>query len=232
MALSKNKSDVYGGYGGVSRQNHYIPPQSPPFDPQPATVHITENQLQEIIEKISTISFQEATTFVAENSGSIVLRNVLIDRGGYKTSVLFSQDNLSDLLTVTSKATSTFLPVNNNPSLDLTKDTILTENIFLTQNTMLTANKNYFVECTQTPLTLTLPAVSQHGDFVNINFKKEIFNLTIESKNYLIKPNERIITIANTQIFGLLFDSLTQKWEYISNSGFVSDLTIMDGGTF
>jgi hypothetical protein len=35
--MATNKSKVYGYYGGVTNANHYIPPDSPSYIPQPAT---------------------------------------------------------------------------------------------------------------------------------------------------------------------------------------------------
>jgi hypothetical protein len=48
MQITTNKSKVYGYYGGVTNENHYVPPPSIPFTPQPASTDIVDNGEDEI----------------------------------------------------------------------------------------------------------------------------------------------------------------------------------------
>ena len=41
---TKNKSAVYGYYGGVTDTNYYVPPSSPDFVPKPAPILLTDEQ--------------------------------------------------------------------------------------------------------------------------------------------------------------------------------------------
>jgi hypothetical protein len=64
----KNKSNIYGGYGGVSKQNYYAPPISPDYVPQPALVSFTaadQANLQAVADNIG---------FYAEHGPNIMLR--------------------------------------------------------------------------------------------------------------------------------------------------------------
>jgi hypothetical protein len=64
----KNKSNIYGGYGGVTKQNYYVPPSSPDFVPQAALVAFTtadQANLQVVADNIG---------FYAENGPNIMLR--------------------------------------------------------------------------------------------------------------------------------------------------------------
>lgn len=64
----KNKSYIYGMYGGVSKQNYYVPPTSPDYVPQLAQVPFTEEDrinLQEVAANIG---------FYSEHAPNIMLR--------------------------------------------------------------------------------------------------------------------------------------------------------------
>lgn len=77
---SKNKSSIYGFYGGVSNANHYVP-----GNPLPPT-----NQW--------TLS-QELKNFIVQNASNIVLRqNVSSEPGNLDTFVLTTSANPQDVI--------------------------------------------------------------------------------------------------------------------------------------
>lgn len=230
MAISKNKSDIYGGYGCTSRQNHYVPGPCPTFEPQPATVPITTTQIRLLTDRLSDAAIQEAKTFLSSNSANIVFRNMLIDKGGYKTFVMFTQSDPADILTFTAKTTGVSLT--SVIDVDLDSDTIVTENLYLTENSTLTANKNYFIQNVSKQLVLQLPSSPNFGDFININFTKNTYNLVIEGNGLAINTNNSSITIGKTEIFGLVYSNTITGWEYIPDSSSVGNLALLDGGTF
>ena len=68
--MIKNKSSVYGGYGGVTNENHYVPPGSPKYVPQPARVTFTEADRLAIQQLVSQ------TTFYVEHGPDILVRKL------------------------------------------------------------------------------------------------------------------------------------------------------------
>lgn len=64
----KNKSKVYGGYGGVRNQYVYVPAITADFVPQPALVPFTEQDS----ENLETIA--NNIGFYAEHGANIMLR--------------------------------------------------------------------------------------------------------------------------------------------------------------
>jgi hypothetical protein len=76
--MSKNKSAVYGYYGGVSNENHYVPPGSPGFVPQPPKTTFTEKDRQ-LVEQLI-----DQTAFYVENAPNILVRKLVssIDNNG------------------------------------------------------------------------------------------------------------------------------------------------------
>jgi hypothetical protein len=71
----KNKSQVYGFYGGVANRNHYVPPHSTPFTPQPASVPFYENLANA---SVGLLSSAEATRdFFINNQGNIIRRHLV-----------------------------------------------------------------------------------------------------------------------------------------------------------
>lgn len=69
--MAKNKSLIYGGYGGVTQNNHYIPPGSPNFVPHPARINFTEADKEKVLQLL------EQTEFYEENSSNILLRTLV-----------------------------------------------------------------------------------------------------------------------------------------------------------
>lgn len=81
----KNKSSIYGFYGGVSDENHYIPGETP-----------TTNQWE---------LTQELRTFLIENAKNIVLRkNTSSEPGNIDTFVLSTSGKPEDIIVYQSNA--------------------------------------------------------------------------------------------------------------------------------
>jgi|LakMenE01Jun11ns_1017448.scaffolds.fasta_scaffold7863880_1 hypothetical protein len=87
--MAKNKSSVYGSYGGVTQSNHYVPPGSPGFVPQPSRINFTEEDKQKVSQLISQ------TTFYAENAPNILVRKLV-------SSVPNSSDDIDTFVMTTS----------------------------------------------------------------------------------------------------------------------------------
>jgi hypothetical protein len=67
-----NKSQSYGYYGGVTQNNHYVPPPSIPFTPQPASVPFYTEQAISIMSLLSSI--KQSEQFFENNEGNIMRR--------------------------------------------------------------------------------------------------------------------------------------------------------------
>ena len=72
-----NKSKIYGYYGGVTQENHYVPPPSTPFVPQPASVPFYENYASTTEALLSTAELTRE--FFVSNEG-IIMRRYLLER--------------------------------------------------------------------------------------------------------------------------------------------------------
>ena len=64
----KNKSNIYGAYGGVSRQNYYAPPPTFEYVPQPARVPFTADDKAKLEIVAANIGFY------SDNAPNIMLR--------------------------------------------------------------------------------------------------------------------------------------------------------------
>lgn len=64
----KNKSYIYGMYGGVSKQNRYTPPPTSEFVPQPARIPFTEADRTNLETIAANIGFY------SEHAPNIMLR--------------------------------------------------------------------------------------------------------------------------------------------------------------
>lgn len=94
----KNKSAAYGYYGGVTKSQHYIPPGSPNYVPQPS---LATNFTQEDRDKITQLINQ--TVFYAENAPNILLRKVISSLpGNIDSFVLSTSAKPEDVITYTS----------------------------------------------------------------------------------------------------------------------------------
>ena len=98
--MAKNKSSVYGYYGGLTDANHYVPPAVPDYTPQPPKVSFTEADralVQQLVDQ---------TKFYAENAPDILLRTLTssIPNNGdnIDTFVLSTSANPEDMIVYTS----------------------------------------------------------------------------------------------------------------------------------
>ena len=64
----KNKSKIYGYYGGVAANNFYVPPGNPDFTPLAPPVILTEE------EKLALAAAIESIKFYSEHAQNIMLR--------------------------------------------------------------------------------------------------------------------------------------------------------------
>ena len=94
-----NKSKPYGYYGGVTNENHYVPPPSAPFTPQPASIPFYENQANAAV---ALLSSAEATREFFKDNEGIIMRRYLVGRTEteefYEIKTL---DNPNDIITYT-----------------------------------------------------------------------------------------------------------------------------------
>ncbi len=98
-----NKSKIYGYYGGVTQQNHYVPPPSPPFTPQPASVPFYENYTSTTEALLSTAELTRE--FFVSNEG-IILRRYLAERTDTQEIYqLTTLDNPHDVITYVTELT-------------------------------------------------------------------------------------------------------------------------------
>jgi len=87
--MAKNKSSVYGYYGGLSNENHYVPPGSPDYVPQPPKVIFTE------ADRLLVQQLVDQTTFYAENAPNILVRTL-------SSSIPDNADNIDTFVLSTS----------------------------------------------------------------------------------------------------------------------------------
>jgi hypothetical protein len=100
--MRNNKSKPYGYYGGVTKENHYIPPPSPPFIPHPASVPFYENQIATVTTLLTAA--ESTREFLKDNEG-IIMRRYLVNKTEteefYEIRTL---DNPKDVITYTTTA--------------------------------------------------------------------------------------------------------------------------------
>jgi hypothetical protein len=92
-----NKSKAYGYYGGVTNENHYVPPAVAPFVPHPPSVPFFENQATASTALLSSADYTRE--FLQDNEG-IIMRRYLVNRTDaeefYEIRTL---DNPNDVIT-------------------------------------------------------------------------------------------------------------------------------------
>jgi hypothetical protein len=90
----RNKSKVYGWYGGVRDDEHYVPPPSKPFVPY------RDGDLdQAALALLSAVD--ETKEFLQQNDGAILRRYMVEVEDGQEMYVMTNPDNASDVLTYT-----------------------------------------------------------------------------------------------------------------------------------
>ena len=105
--MSKNYSEAYGGYGGVSNDSHYVPPAVPNFIPQPPTIPFTTQHVDDIQKALRTINVNDLTTFINANSGNILLRKEIFDNDlSTDAFSMFTMNNPTEQISFTVPASS------------------------------------------------------------------------------------------------------------------------------
>ena len=99
-----NKSAPYGYYGGVTNANHYVPPPSTPFTPQPASVPFYENQAS--VATALLTSAQDTRKFFEDNEGQIMRRRYVGIVDGLEVYEINTNDNPEDLIIYTTPVSS------------------------------------------------------------------------------------------------------------------------------
>lgn len=92
-----NRSKAYGYYGGVTNENHYVPPTIAPFVPHPPSVPFYENQATATATLLSSADYTRE--FLEDNEG-IIMRRYMVNRTDteefYEIRTL---DNPNDVIT-------------------------------------------------------------------------------------------------------------------------------------
>ena len=105
--MSKNYSEAYGGYGGVSNEAHYVPPSVPDFTPQPPSIPFTTDYAEELQKALRTINVNDIATFINANSGNILLKKEVIDSDlTVDTFNMFTMNHPTEQITLTGPASS------------------------------------------------------------------------------------------------------------------------------
>ena len=99
--MNKNKSSVYGYFGGVTNPNHYVPPESQPFIPHPPKAAFTAED-KAFLEQLKG-EIGEAAVFIQTNAADILLRkNTESAPGNIDTFVMSTLGKPEDTITYTS----------------------------------------------------------------------------------------------------------------------------------
>lgn len=100
----RNKSAIYGYYGGVSESNHYVPPPSTPFTPQPASIPFYENQAS--VATVLLTSAKDTRDFFEQNKGSIMRRKFIGIANDQEVYEINTDDHPNDLIIYTTPVSS------------------------------------------------------------------------------------------------------------------------------
>lgn len=96
--MATNKSKVYGYYGGVTNANHYVPPSSPGFVPQPATRPFTAKDKEKFDQIVSMAAF------IGDNAPNIMLRtNTFSTPNNIDSFVISTSGKPEDVIIYTSE---------------------------------------------------------------------------------------------------------------------------------
>ena len=101
----KNKSKIYGYYGGVATQRVYTPPASPSYVPQSPLVPLTQE------EKASILAAAESVEFYAENAPHIMLRTSTVE-GTVETFTITTSENPEDAIVYSAEQTDDGIDLN------------------------------------------------------------------------------------------------------------------------
>lgn len=92
----ENRSKPYGYYGGVTQENHYVPPPSAPFVPQPASVPFYKDYRTTLINLVSSVGFNKQ--FLIDNQNSIMVRKLVEQIGGVNHFEINTQGHPNDII--------------------------------------------------------------------------------------------------------------------------------------
>lgn len=92
----ENKSKPYGYYGGVTQQNHYVPPAVPAFTPQPASVPFYRDYRTTLVNLISSVGFTKQ--FLLDNQNSILVRKLVNQLSGANFFEINTQSHPNDII--------------------------------------------------------------------------------------------------------------------------------------
>lgn len=98
--MSSNLSQPYGFYGGVTQQNHYVPPPALDFQPQPKSVPFTK-QYREILQSMFVEMPSAGVTvaeFLTSNEAFIMFRRIVGQTDGLNDFEINTQERPNDLL--------------------------------------------------------------------------------------------------------------------------------------
>ena len=100
-----NKSKVYGYYGGVTNENHYVPPAVPDFVPHPPTVPFNSEYRTTLLQILCSVNFSDE--YLLAHADEIMLRKLLSSSGEDKTFEIFTQKDPNDIITYTAETSAT-----------------------------------------------------------------------------------------------------------------------------
>jgi hypothetical protein len=92
----KNKSKPYGFYGGVTKDNHYIPPASTPFVPQPPSIPFLASYAASITDLVSTVATTQE--FLSANNDILLRRHLVTQTDTEETYVINTIRHPNDLI--------------------------------------------------------------------------------------------------------------------------------------
>lgn len=95
-----NLSQPYGFYGGVTPQNHYIPPPAPDFIPQPASVTYVNQQRNSLLTLSSAMLSADftITDYLSSNQELVMFRKLVGKSNGIHTFEINTLANPNDIL--------------------------------------------------------------------------------------------------------------------------------------
>ena len=97
-----NKSKVYGYYGGVTNENHYVPPVEPDFVPCPPTVVFNSEYRTMLLQILSSVNFTDE--YLLSRADEIMIRRLLSAADDeHKTFEIFTQKDPNDIITYTTE---------------------------------------------------------------------------------------------------------------------------------
>lgn len=95
--MATNKSSIYGDYGGVSNQNHYVPSGNTNFTPKPPQMLFSE------ADRLLVQQLIQQTSFYSNNAQNILIRTLSSSQpGNVDTFVLSTSAKPEDVIIITS----------------------------------------------------------------------------------------------------------------------------------